>query len=100
MSTNTPPAAPDRLRNLIFLRHPKLWPQWPFLPVMRRRPGVEEEEGVLYDARGSSGKLGYSSTVFLANYFLLPSTEEEFLALPRETYDTPEEVTDAGWTVD
>jgi hypothetical protein len=95
-----PEAHAFRLRTLQFFRHPKLWPQWPFLPVMRRRPGVEEEEGVVYDARGSSDKLGYACTVFLANYFLLPPTEEEFLALPHETYDTPEELFDAGWTVD
>jgi hypothetical protein len=100
MSPPTPTAGALRLRNLTFFRDPQLWPQWPFLPVMRRRPGVEEEYGVLYDACGSSGKFGYACTIFLANYFLLPSTEEEFLALPRETYDTPEEVADAGWTVD
>ena len=27
-------------------------------------------------------------------------TWDEFLALPRETYDTPEEVAAAGWVVD
>jgi hypothetical protein len=100
MSPNTPTAGSLRQRNLLFFREPKLWPQWPFLPVMRRRPGVEEEEGVLYDARGSSNKLGYACTVFLVNYFLLPPSEEEFLQLPHETYDTPEELFDAGWTVD
>jgi hypothetical protein len=30
----------------------------------------------------------------------LPPTETEILQLPRETYDTPEELFDAGWTVD
>jgi hypothetical protein len=54
-----------RLRNLHFLREPKLWPQWPFLALMRRRPGREEEYGVLYDALGASGRVGYSATVFL-----------------------------------
>ena len=56
--------------------------------------------GVLYDFRGTSGRLGYSSTVFLANLLLLPGTEEEFLALSKEAFDTPEEVAVAGWTVD
>jgi hypothetical protein len=31
---------------------------------------------------------------------LLPRTEEQFLALPRETFDTPEEIAAAGWRVD
>jgi hypothetical protein len=38
--------------------------------------------------------------VFLCNLFLLPRTLEEFIALPKEVYDTPEEVYDAGWRVD
>jgi hypothetical protein len=100
MSPQTPTAASLRLRNLYFIRNPHLWGEWPFLPVMRRRPGVEEEYGVLYDAKGKSGTLGYSATVFLENYFLLPPTEPEILNLPHETYDTPEELFDAGWTID
>jgi hypothetical protein len=89
-----------RLRNLHFLREPKLWPHRPFLALMRRRPGVEEEYGVLYDALGASGRVGYSATVFLCNVFLLPATEAEFLALPKETFDTAEEIYQAGWRID
>ena len=36
----------------------------------------------------------------LTNLFLLPRRLEQFLALARETFDTPEEVADAGWCVD
>ena len=43
---------------------------------------------------------GYSATVFLTNLFLLPERLDEFLALSRETFDTPEEVFDAGWRID
>jgi hypothetical protein len=96
----TATAGAERLRNLVFFRTPKLWQVWPFLPLMRRTPGREEECGLLYDARGQSGLMGYSATVFLCNLFLLPPTLEEFLALPREAHDTPEEVYDAGWRVD
>jgi hypothetical protein len=96
----TATAGADRLRNLLFFRTPKLWDVWPFLPVMRRRPGQEMECGLLYDAKAQSGVMGYSATVFLCNLFLLPPTLEEFIALPREVYDTPEEVYDAGWRVD
>jgi hypothetical protein len=67
---------------------------------MRRRPGQEMECGLLYDAKTQSGLLGYSATVFVCNLFLLPRTLEEFLALPKEVYDTPDEVFDAGWRVD
>jgi hypothetical protein len=100
MSPHPPTDHALRLRNLLFFRHPKLWPQWPFLPVMRRRPGGEEEEGVVYDARGRCNKLGFACTVFRVNYFLRPPIEEAILQLPHETYDTPEELFAAGWTVD
>ena len=51
---------------------------------------------MLYDFRGTGGPTGFSSTVFLANVFLLPPTLEEFLALPREVFDAPEEMAAAG----
>ena len=87
-------------RDLYFFTHPEHWPAWPYLPLMRRRPGAEEECGLLYDAKGVSGRPGYSATVWLCNLFLAPRAEADFLALPRETYDTPEEVAAAGWVVD
>jgi hypothetical protein len=97
----SPPTSADPARNrtLFFLTHPDRWPLWPFLPVVRRRGG-EEELGVLYDALRARDLPGYSCTIFLTNLFLLPETVEQFLALPRETFDTPEEVFAAGWSVD
>ena len=50
--------------------------------------------------RGTSGPYGFSATVFLTNLFLLPKTLDEFLALPKEVFDTAEEVGAAGWVVD
>jgi hypothetical protein len=100
MSTPLAAAQVARQRNLLFFREPQRWQLWPFLPVVRRRPGQEEELGVLFDAVGALGRYGYSSTVFLCNLFLLPGRVDDFLLLPRETYDTPEEVADAGWCVD
>jgi hypothetical protein len=84
----------------VFLAGPDRWPAWPFLPLVRRRPGQADECGLLYDARGAAGLTGLSATVFRANLFELPPTLTAFLALPRETHDTPEEVYDAGWRVD
>lgn len=99
------PPAPHRRqagpRDLVWFRSPHLWATWPFLPVARPLPGgAGRQLGVLYDARNASGKYGYSATVFLANLFLLPRTEEELFALPRCVYDTVDELADAGWVVD
>jgi hypothetical protein len=87
-----------RDRTLLFLTTPALWPMWPFLPVVRRTSGIEEL-GVMFDAR-AAGLLGFSSTVWKTNLFLLPSEFEQFLALPREVFDGVEEVADAGWRID
>src|SRR5262245_41017269 len=67
-----PCSAGERRRNLIILSDPRRWPVWPFLPLVRRRPGQEEERGVLYDALRAKGLTGFSATVFLVNVFLLP----------------------------
>jgi hypothetical protein len=68
--------------------------------VVRLSANGETECGVLYDCWSVARRGGYRATVFLTNIFLLPRTEEEFLALPKETFDTPEEVAGAGWRVD
>jgi hypothetical protein len=86
-------------RNLLFLTTPRLWPDWPFLPLVRRTP-PGEDLGLLYDCLSLDGRTGFSATVFFANLFLLPPTEDEFLALPKEVFATPEEVYSAGWRVD
>jgi hypothetical protein len=96
MTLPSPAERRARLRQLVVLREPRLWP---FLPVVRRDPG-RPAEGVLFDARRLAGVYGYSATVFRTNLFALPPTEAALLALPREVYDTPEEVYAAGWRVD
>jgi hypothetical protein len=100
MSSLLTPGETAQSRTLNFLTHPKLWPQWPFLPLVRRRPGREEELGVVFDALGACDLPGYSTTVFLTNLYLMPRSLDEFLSLPHETYDAPEELCDAGWNVD
>ena len=86
-------------RSLLFLSCPRLWPTWPFLPVVRRSRGITEL-GVLVDLQSVTGRLGFRSTVFRSNLFLVPRTEAELLRLPREVYDTPEELIAAGWEID
>ena len=99
---SAPPTSADsgRSRTLHFLSDPESWPLWPFLPLVRRRPGHDEELGVLYDALHARGLAGFACTVFLTNLFTLPESLDQFLTLPRETFDTFEEVADAGWRVD
>jgi hypothetical protein len=88
-------------RDLAFLGSPDLWPLWPFLPLTRPTPGSDEKQlGVLYDARGCSGRFGYSSTVFLTNLYALPGREADLLTLAHLTYDSFDELADDGWIVD
>lgn len=89
-------------RDLLYFSRPSLWRTYPFLPVVRRPadPATLPECGVLYDARGMSGAWGYSATVFATNLFALPATEAALLTGPRHTYDTIDELADAGWCVD
>ena len=100
MTSLSTPGEAARARTLHFLAHREQWPLWPFLPVVRRRPGRAEELGVVFDALGCLGLAGFSSTVFKTNLFLMPAKLDDFLALPHETFDTPEEVLASGWTVD
>jgi len=100
MTSTLTPGETARLRTLHFLAHRELWPHWPFLPMVRRRSGQDEELGVVFDAIGACGLEGFSATVFKTNLFLLPPALEQFLALPHETFDTPEELLGAGRTVD
>jgi hypothetical protein len=84
----------------LYFRNPQLWATWPFLPVVGRKADGEVECGVLYDCWSVGRRPGFSATVFLTNIFTLPSTEEQLLALPRETFDTPDEIAGAGWRLD
>ena len=100
MTTLRTPGETARSRTLHFLAHRELWPHWPFLPVVRRRPDHDEELGVVFDARSVCGLTGYSAAVSLCNVFDLPPAVDEFLALPRETFDSAGELASAGWRVD
>ena len=88
-----------RNRTVLFVRAPALWPHWPFLPVVRRRPGRAEELGVVFDARAAR-LTGHEITVYVTNLFLLPPDLPAFLALPHETFDGAEELANAGWRID
>ena len=89
-----------RSRNLQFFTRSVPWNFWPFLPVVRRRPGCDQELGVLFDSLNAGGPPGFSNTIFLVNIFCLPAELEELLKLPKEVFDTADEVADSGWSVD
>ena len=100
MSRASISASELRRRSLALILNPPVWPLWPFLTLRRVQPGGVIELGVLYDARGVRELYGLSTTVYLTNVFELPDTESAFLNLPRSTYDTLDELLDAGWVVD
>jgi hypothetical protein len=102
MSTKLTTDPAERSRNLLFLATPCLWERWPFLPLIRSRTTGDDdyEGGVLFVLMGLHGMTGYAATVWLMNLFTLPHTLDDFLSLPKEVYDTPEEVFAAGWRVD
>jgi hypothetical protein len=100
MTTPLQPPRQATARDLYFFTHPRQWPTWPLLPVVRRHADGHMDYGVLYDALHRSGIPGFTSTVFLTNIFLMPEDEDEFLALPKEIFDTAEEMAQAGWCVD
>ena len=87
MSAPTGPR-PATQRDLLFMSTPALWPQWPMLPLVRRHADGSFDCGLMYDCRGAPRLAGLAATVFLSNLFLLPKPLDEFLRLPRETYDT------------
>jgi hypothetical protein len=93
-----PPRSPQR--DLHFLGNPDLWVMWPFMPVIRFSPDGRIDYGVLFDAQKVCNITGYRCTVFLTNVFSVPRRLDQFLTLPREVFDTFDELIAAGWRVD
>lgn len=100
MTTPTEQPRKATARDVFFFTHPEHWPTWPYLALVRRHADGRMDYGVLYDALHPTGRTGYSSAVFRTNIFLMPENEDEFLALPREVFDTAEKMAQAGWCVD
>ena len=100
MQRSLPAVLSPQQQALEFLARPDLWESWPYLPLVRRRPGEEEELGLVFDGLHVMELPGYGSTVFFCNLFELPPTLDEFLDLPKEVFDSPEELVAAGWLVE
>ena len=85
---------------LFLLANPQHWTHWPVLPMKRLKPGGELLLGLVFDTRRMELP-GFSSTVFLCNLLELPDMSVvEHHELPREVFDSSEELVDAGWRVD
>lgn len=80
--------------------NPTIWPQWPYLPVLRLQTDERPEFGLLYDAEGYSDKSGHQTTVFCATPADIALQESRFLKLPRHIYESVDELAAAGWIVD
>jgi hypothetical protein len=89
-----------RQRNILFFTSPHLWPVYPFLPLTRHSKPSELKCGLLFDLKGIYDLYGFSSTVWICNFFTVPQCLNQFLSLPRFVYDTAEELFDSGWRVD
>jgi len=94
------PPTRSPLRDLHIMGDPTLWAWWPFLPLLRCHSDGRTDYGILFDAQAVCGITGYCCTVHLTNLFTLPEKLDRFLALPKEVYDTFEEIVAAGWRVD
>jgi hypothetical protein len=100
VSVNSIPSMPSPRRDLHFMGNPSLWISWPFLPLGRWVSAHELQLGVLIDTSAYPSLTGYRCTVFRANLYATPRSVEQLLKLPRETFDTFEELVAAGWRVD
>lgn len=100
MAVSTTPPTRSPQRDLHFMGDSSLWVTWPFLPLVRRRTDGRTDFGVLFDAQTVCNLTGYRCTVWLTNLFTLPRRLDHFLALPKEVFDTFDELVAAGWRVD
>ena len=87
-------------RNLRFLAAPDLWPNWPYLPLMRRCPGQEEEFGVLFDVMKVFEVAGYTSTVFISEHLLHARRTRSDARTAQRSFRHPRKIFAAGWRVD
>jgi hypothetical protein len=90
--------------NLFVMGYPKMWTHWPFLALIRENAEGYRglDYGLLIDIFHATkwAMPGFSSSVFLCNFYGKPTELNEILALPKEVFDTIEEVYSAGWKVD
>jgi hypothetical protein len=99
MAVSSTPPTRSPMRDLHFMGDSSLWVTWPFLPLVRRHPDGRTDFGVLFDAPAIN-LTGYRCTVWFTNLFTIPRRLDQFLSLPKEVFDTFDELVAAGWRVD
>lgn len=81
-----------KLTDVEFIKAEEKWPNWPYLPMKRRRDGEEPEFGSIISGSLFSIRKGYFRT--------LPKTLPELLALPTWEYGSIEAMLADGWLID
>ena len=89
--------AEDRATDRDMIRNPSKWPVLDILPMTR---GSLSELGVIINDPVDKD-VDPLNVVWLENMFLLPDTFEELVeSVDRITYNSVDELLDAGWEVD
>ncbi len=86
-----------RLEHETFMKNPGKWPQWPFLPLVRRN-GKEPYLGVMVDSDKNGGI--WKRTVIITNLIPLMEGKVNIKKCPLLRYDNLSKLLDDGWEVD
>ena len=79
---------------------PQLWPELRgYLSVLRLYHPSRSQAGCLVDLFHQFNLPGYTATVWLLDGYFLPRELPKLLLQPHEVFDTPEEISLAGWRV-
>jgi len=79
-------------RDVSMIKDPNMWPRWPALP-MKKLLGRQIKCGYIIDD-------GKKPDIIIGSIFDIPRDPILLKALPREEYDSAEEVSADGWRVD
>lgn len=91
-----PQATQRLLDDAAFIRAPKLWPVWPYLPIKRYPKGHSGPECAILVASEHPEPV----RVYGINLFDIPKSREAFEAAQTHTYPTVEDLLRDGWVVD
>ena len=81
--------------HLEMMKRPRLWPQFPLLPLKRRAKKGRPTTAIL------TSTVGHQTTVVLVNIFeFVLDKEKDLDKYPKEEYDSYEAICAAGWRVD
>lgn len=81
-----------------FLGLPQLWPEYgSYRALLHLHHPQRRVEGVLIDLFHQYRIPGYSATVWLVPPSRIPNDVQALLQIPKEVFDTPLEIVQAGW---